>query len=80
MFSSFGNLLDAYILNKFERKSGKKYGFIRFADITEGKQAIEHMNGKIVGDCKLQVTWAKFQKRLQPRGSKESNPPRKKTV
>ena len=60
LFSRFGNVIDAYIPNEFGRKSGKKYGFIRFADITEGKQAIEHTNGKIVGDCKLQVSWAKF--------------------
>ena len=36
LFSSFGEILDAYIPNHIGKKSGKKYGFIRFGDIQEG--------------------------------------------
>ena len=80
LFSSFRDVLDAYISDKFGRKFGRKYGFSIFAGIIEGMKAIEHMNGKIVGDCKLQVTWGRFQKRSQPRGSNKSNSPQKKSV
>lgn len=80
LFSSFENVLDAYIPNKLGRKFGKKNGFIKFVDIKEDMKAVEHMNAKIASDYKLQVTWAKFKKRLQPRGIKESNSPRKKAV
>ena len=63
---------------KIERKTGRKYGFIRSADIKEGLKAIEHINDKIVGDSKLQAIWARFQKRFPPRGRKESNSTPKK--
>ena len=54
LFSSFGEVLKAYITNKFGRKSTGKYRFIKFDNIQKGMKVIEHINGKIVGDCKLQ--------------------------
>jgi len=59
LFSSCGEVLDAYIPNKFGRKVCIKYGFIRFANIQEGLKAIELLNSRRVGDCKLHVMWAK---------------------
>ena len=68
--------MDAYIPDIFRRKTGRKYGFSRFIHIQESTKAIEHMNGKIAGDSKLQVAWARFQKKLSPRGRKESISPK----
>ena len=62
LFSSYEEVLDAYILNKLGRNSGRKYNFIRFTDIQGNMKAIEHMNGKIVGGNNLRVSWARFQK------------------
>ncbi|KAJ8433439.1 hypothetical protein Cgig2_030961 [Carnegiea gigantea] len=50
LFSSFENVLDAYIPNKLGRKFGKKNGFVKFVDITEDMKAVKHVNGKIAGD------------------------------
>ncbi|KAJ8429233.1 hypothetical protein Cgig2_009389 [Carnegiea gigantea] len=41
-------------------------------------KAIEYMNGKIISDFKLQVTCARFHKRLPPRWSKKSTFSQKK--
>ncbi|KAJ8446338.1 hypothetical protein Cgig2_005869 [Carnegiea gigantea] len=78
LFSSCGEVLDAYIPNKFGRKSGIKYGFI--ADIQEDLKAIELLNNRRVGDCKLHVMWVRYQKRLSSRGRMGSSSTRKKTV
>jgi len=56
LFSRFREVLDAYIPNKLRRKSLGKYDFIKFTDIKECMKATKQMSGKIVGDCKLQVT------------------------
>ncbi|KAJ8437228.1 LOW QUALITY PROTEIN: hypothetical protein Cgig2_012497 [Carnegiea gigantea] len=73
-------VLGAYILNKIGRKSGRKYVFIRFAYIQEGLKAIEHLNGRIVSDCKLHVMWARFQKRMSTRRRSGSSSTRKKAI
>ncbi|KAJ8423502.1 hypothetical protein Cgig2_023086 [Carnegiea gigantea] len=56
LFSYFGEVLD--------------YDFIKFADIQDNIKAIEYINGKIIGDCKLQVTWARFQKHCYLEGER----------
>ena len=39
--------MDAYILNKLGRKSGKTYDFIRFVGIQEGMKVIDRDGNKI---------------------------------
>ena len=68
LFSSFGEVLDAYIPNHVGRKFGRKHGSIRFADIQDGWKAIDQLNGKIVRNCKLHVMWVRFQKTMPARG------------
>ncbi|KAJ8432568.1 hypothetical protein Cgig2_026616 [Carnegiea gigantea] len=78
LFSSFGEVVDVYVSNKVGKKSGRKYGFIRFGEFNHGKSAIEALNGESVNGHKLEVTWAKFQKRTPSRPSKQREEPQKK--
>ncbi|KAJ8428234.1 hypothetical protein Cgig2_009949 [Carnegiea gigantea] len=80
LFSSCEEVVDAYIPNNYRRKSGRKYGFIRYVGIQEGLKAIEHLNGKSVGDYKLHVMWVRYPKRLPATGRRGSSSTRKKTV
>ncbi|KAJ8426345.1 hypothetical protein Cgig2_021898 [Carnegiea gigantea] len=80
LFSSCGEIVDAYIPNNFGENMAEEYGFIRYANIQEGLQAIELLNGKSIGDCKLHVMWARYQKRLPVRGRTGSSFTRKKIV
>lgn len=61
LFSDYGVVMDAYVPNKVGRRSGRKYGFVRFGEKEKGKKAIEGMNGKFVSGHKLDVAWARFQ-------------------
>ncbi|KAJ8424727.1 hypothetical protein Cgig2_023391 [Carnegiea gigantea] len=47
--------MDTYVPDKFGRRSGRKYGFVRFGEKEKGEKAIEGMNGKFVGGHKLDV-------------------------
>lgn len=75
LFSDYGVVMDAYVPNKVGRRSGRKYGFVRF-----GEKAIEGMNGKFVGGHKLDVAWARFQKRPDRRLSDQRKAAPKKMV
>ena len=61
LFSGYGVIMDAYVPNKFGRRSGRKYRFMRFGEKENDEKAIEGMNGKFVGGHKLDVAWARFQ-------------------
>lgn len=63
LFSDYGVVMNAYVPNKVGRRSVRKYGFVRFGEKEKGEKAIEGMNGKFVGGHKLDVAWARFQKR-----------------
>jgi len=68
---TFGQVIDACVPKRVGRKSGRKYGFIRFKVRGDGKKAIQACEGKLIwgkGGC---VNWAKFQKRPQKRKSKQ---------
>ena len=56
LFSSHGEIVDVYIPSKVGRKSGRKYGFIRFDEFYHGKSAIEALNGETVYGHKLEVS------------------------
>jgi len=71
LFSSHGEIVDVYIPSKVGRKSGRKYVFIRFGEFYHGKSAIEALNGKTMNGYKLEVAWAKYQKRLGSRPRKQ---------
>ncbi|KAJ8442359.1 hypothetical protein Cgig2_018615 [Carnegiea gigantea] len=49
-------VVDVYIPSKVGRKSGQKYGFIRFDEFYHGKSAIEAQNGESVNGHKLERT------------------------
>ncbi|KAJ8448885.1 hypothetical protein Cgig2_030741 [Carnegiea gigantea] len=78
LFSSFDEVVDVYIPSKVGRKSGRKYEFIRFGKFYYSKSAIEALNGESVNQHKLEVAWAKFQKRTSSRPSKQREERQKK--
>ena len=78
MFSSYGEIVNVYIPIKVGRKSGRKYGFIRFSEFYHGKSVIEARNGETVNGHKLEVTWVKFPKRSASRPTKQRGEPKKK--
>ncbi|KAJ8448713.1 hypothetical protein Cgig2_010600 [Carnegiea gigantea] len=69
---------NVYIPSKVGRKSGRKYGFIRFGEFYHDKSAIEVLNGETMNGHKLEVAWAKFQKRSASRPRKQREEPQKK--
>ena len=78
LFSSFGEVVDVYILNKVGRKSDRKYGFIIFGEFNHGKSVIEAQNGESVNGQKLEVAWAKFQKGTSSKTSKQREEPQRR--
>ncbi|KAJ8449199.1 hypothetical protein Cgig2_027201 [Carnegiea gigantea] len=80
LFSSYGEIVDVYIPSKVGRKSGRKYGFIRFGEFYHGKSAIEALNGKIVNGHKLEVACPKFHKRPASKPRKQREEPQKKML
>ncbi|KAJ8421536.1 LOW QUALITY PROTEIN: hypothetical protein Cgig2_018446 [Carnegiea gigantea] len=76
----YGVVKDAYVPNKVGRRSGQKYGFVRFSEKEKGEKVIEEMNGKFVDGHKLDVAWARFQKRPAQRLSDQKKAAQKKMV
>ncbi|KAJ8428511.1 hypothetical protein Cgig2_029964 [Carnegiea gigantea] len=70
LFSSYAQVVDIYIPTKVGRKSDPKYEFTRFGEFYQGKSAIETLNSDTVKEHKLEVVWAKFQKRPSSMPSK----------
>ncbi|KAJ8431298.1 hypothetical protein Cgig2_018370 [Carnegiea gigantea] len=62
-FASFRNVVDSYISNRVARKSGMRYGFVRFQSKEEVEKAIHSPHWKQLWGNVMSVKWAKFQKR-----------------
>jgi len=54
--------------------------FFRFGEFYHGKNTIEALNGETVNEHKLEVAWAKFQKRPASMPRKQREEPQKKMV
>ena len=62
-------------LVKLEEKVIENMSFFRFGEFYHGKNTIEALNGETVNEHKLEVAWAKFQKRPASRPRKQRGEP-----
>jgi hypothetical protein len=58
-FTGFGNLGEVFIPNKLDRW-GRSFGFVRFKDVTEVEEMERRLEEVWVGDCRLKVNRARF--------------------
>ena len=59
LFSPFGNVVDAVVLQDRETHRSRGFGFVEFETDEEAKKAIKEMNGKLIEDRELVVNEAR---------------------
>jgi cold-inducible RNA-binding protein len=69
LFAEYGTVASATIINDRETGRPKGFGFVEFSDDTEGKAAIEGLNGKEVQGRPLVVNEARPQTDRRPGGN-----------
>jgi len=68
VFSEFGEVSSARIINDRETGRSKGFGFVEMPDDNEANVAIEALNGKEVSGRNLRVNEARPREPRQPRG------------
>ena len=69
-FAAEGKVVSAVIINdKFSGKS-KGFGFVEFEDATEGKNAVNNLNGKDFGGRSITVNEARPREERRPGGDR----------
>ncbi|KAL4333410.1 hypothetical protein GQ457_07G016410 [Hibiscus cannabinus] len=61
-FAHHGDVIDSFIPTK-RRKSGRRFGFVRFASKADASRAISRLNGFILFGNKVSVSYAKYTSR-----------------
>ncbi|KAJ0815266.1 putative RNA recognition motif domain, nucleotide-binding alpha-beta plait domain superfamily [Helianthus annuus] len=56
---SFGDVWKSYVAKKRD-KAGKRFGFVSFKYVRDGKELVTKINGVSMGGCKLMVNVARF--------------------
>jgi len=68
VFSEFGEVSSARIINDRETGRSKGFGFVEMPDDNAANEAIEALNGKEVSGRNLRVNEARPREPRQPRG------------
>ncbi|KAK8339904.1 hypothetical protein V6Z11_A08G067700 [Gossypium hirsutum] len=62
LFSFHGKVVDAFIPEKRSR-SGKRFSFVHFSNLTDAQRAISRLNGFVIIGSKIWVKLARFKER-----------------
>ncbi len=59
LFSQYGNVNSAKVINDRETGRSRGFGFVEMDVVTEGREAMEKLNGKEIGGRAMNVSIAK---------------------
>ena len=62
IFRGEGDIIDVYVSKKIRRRSDCRFGFVRFRKLEEAKMAVRNLNGVMIREKIMRVSFAKYDK------------------